>query len=59
MYKRSSDQPAVIIGKGANVVIGKKGNVEIKGNLEIQEGANVDVQGQVVINDRKNKKGDG
>ncbi len=57
IYKKHSGEPAVVIGKGANVVVGKKGNVEIKGGLEIQSGANFDVQGQVVVNDRKKKKG--
>jgi hypothetical protein len=40
------------------VIIGRKGNVEIKGNLEIQEGASVDVQGQVLIHEHiKQKEG--
>jgi len=50
-YKKTSDDPAVIINKGANIVIGKTANVEIRGDVEIQEGANLDIQGQVVIND--------
>lgn len=53
-YKKTLDDPAVIIGKGANIVIGKGANVEIKGDLEIHEGANLDIQGQVVINDEDN-----
>ena len=53
-YKKTSDDTAVIIGKGANIVIGRTANVEIKGDLEIQEGANLDIQGQVVINDENN-----
>ena len=56
LYNKNSAEPAVIIGKGARVMIGKTGNVEIKGDLEIQEGANVDIQGQLVINDRNNNK---
>jgi uncharacterized protein (DUF983 family) len=50
-YKKRSDDPAVIISKGANIIIGKNANVEIKGDLEIQEGANLDIQGKVVIDD--------
>ncbi len=52
------DDPAVIIGKGANIVIGKTANVEIKGDLEIKDGANLDIQGQVVINDEEDSLGD-
>ena len=57
-YKKTSDDPTVIIGKGANIVIGRTANVEIKGDLEIQEGANLDIQGQVVINDEDNTEED-
>ncbi|TFG49990.1 MAG: hypothetical protein E4H33_01120 [Anaerolineales bacterium] len=53
MSNKYSGDPAVVIGKCANIIIGKTANVEIQGDLEIQEGANVDIQGQVVINDRK------
>ena len=51
IFNKSNDEPAVIIGKGANVIIGKTANVEIRGDLEIQEGASLDIRGQVVIND--------
>jgi hypothetical protein len=51
LFNNNYDDPAVIIGKGANIIIGKTANVEIKGDLEIQEGANLDIQGQVIIND--------
>ncbi len=51
VFNKFDDEPAVIIGKGANVVIGKTANVEIRGDLKIQEGANLDIQGQVVIID--------
>ena len=47
----------MIIGKGANVIVGEKANVEIKGDLEIQEEANLDIKGQVVIDDHSRKKG--
>ena len=51
VYKKRSSDPAVVIGKGANIIVGKGANVEIEGELEIQEGANLDIQGQVVIHD--------
>lgn len=51
LYKKHSDDPAVIVSKGANIIIGKDANVEIKGDLEIQEGANLDIQGKVIIDD--------
>lgn len=50
-YKKTSEDPAVIISKGANIIIRETAKVEIKGDLEIQAGANLDIQGQVVIND--------
>ena len=53
LYKKTTGDPAVIIGKGANIIVGKTANVEINGELEIQEGANLDIQGQVVINDEE------
>ena len=51
IFNKSNDEPSVIIRKGANVFIGKTANVEIRGELEIQEGANLDIQGKVVIDD--------
>ena len=49
IYKKYTDDPAVVIGKAAHISVGKTANVEIKGHLEIQEGANLDIQGKVVI----------
>ena len=51
LYKKYSDDPAVVIGKDAQISIGKTADVEINGHLEIQEGANLDIQGKVVIHD--------
>ena len=48
-YKETPYDTAEIIGKSANIVIGKAANVKINDELEIHEGANLDIQGQVGI----------
>ena len=42
-------KPKVVIAKGANVVFGKTANVTIKGGLEIEEGANVRIDGDLTF----------
>jgi uncharacterized Zn finger protein len=44
-----TNDPTLIINKGARVVFGKSANVEIHGDLEVQDGANVDIQGKVIL----------
>jgi uncharacterized Zn finger protein len=44
-----TEQPKVIIGKGANVVFGKSSNVTIKGGVKIEGGANVEFHGKLEI----------
>ncbi len=39
--------PRVVIAKGANVVFGKNAKVVVKGGMEIQEGANVQIDGDL------------
>jgi DNA-directed RNA polymerase subunit RPC12/RpoP len=39
--------PRVVIAKGANVVFGKSAKVIVKGGMEIQEGANVQIDGEL------------
>jgi len=49
LFEVLTGEPTLTINKGANVTFGKNANVEIRGDIEIQSGANVDVQGKVVM----------
>jgi DNA-directed RNA polymerase subunit RPC12/RpoP len=49
LFKVLTDEPKLTILKGANVVFGKTANVEIHGDVEIQDGADVDIQGKIVL----------
>ena len=40
-------EPRVVISKGANVVFGPNAKVTIRGGLEIEEGANVRIEGDL------------
>ena len=57
LFQLIVDEPTLTIGKGANVTFGKNADVEVRGDIEIQDGANVDIQGKVtVLNGKKKKK---
>ncbi len=43
------DEPRVVIRKGANVTFGKNANVEIRGGLEIEAGARVELNGKLTL----------
>lgn len=43
------DEPRVVIRKGANVTFGKNANVEIRGGLEIEDGAHVEINGKLTL----------
>lgn len=49
LFQLLTGEPSVEIRKGANVVFGKNANVEIRGDLEIEDGATVDIQGKVTV----------
>ncbi len=49
LYQVLTDEPKLTILKGANVVFGKNAIVEIHGDVEIQEGADVDIQGKILL----------
>jgi hypothetical protein len=49
LYQVITDEPKLTILKGANVVFGKNANVEIHGDVEIQDGAKVDIQGKILL----------
>lgn len=51
VYKLKADprESNVIISKGANIVIGKSANVIIRGNIEIESGASIEILGRLEI----------
>jgi ribosomal protein L37AE/L43A len=49
LFQVLSNEPTLVINKGANVVFGKSANVEIRGDIEVQDGAKVDVEGKVTV----------
>ncbi len=49
LFQVLTDEPKVVISKGANVVFGKTANVEIRGDMEVEDGAKVDIEGKVTV----------
>lgn len=49
LFRVLTNEPTLVINKGAKVVFGKNANVEVRGDIEIQEGAKVDVKGKVTV----------
>jgi len=51
VYKLQSDprESSLVIKKGAHVVIGKSANVSVRGDIEIEAGADVRVDGKLEI----------
>ncbi len=47
--KKGEFVPQVIIKKGANVVFGKNSNVEIRGDLIVEDGAHVSFLGKLTL----------
>jgi hypothetical protein len=56
IYPVFSNEPSIIIRKGANVIFGKNSKVELKGSVEIQEGAKVEIRGQMTSGTSKKKQ---
>lgn len=52
LYSYSVRGPTVVVREGANVVIGRKAKVTIRGGVEIQKGARVQVDGEVTLLER-------
>lgn len=48
-YEVLTKEPKLVINKGANVVFGEHANVEIRGDIRVESGANVDVKGRVTV----------
>jgi predicted nucleic acid-binding Zn-ribbon protein len=49
LFQLLTTEPTLVINKGANVVFGKHANVEVRGDIDIQDGAKVDIQGKVTV----------
>ena len=49
LFQVVTREPTVVINKGANVVFGRNANVEIRGDLEVQDGAKVEILGKVTV----------
>ena len=49
LFRVLTNEPSVVINKGAKVVFGRNANVEIRGDLDVLSGANVDIQGKVTV----------
>lgn len=56
IYSYAVKGPTVVIKKGANVVFGKSANVVIKGGLEIEDGANVQMDGKITLLERASEE---
>jgi hypothetical protein len=49
LFRLTAGGPTVSIRKGAKVTFGRDAKVEIRGGMEIQDGADVDIQGDVTV----------
>ena len=49
LFEVITGEPKLTINKGANVIFGRNANVEIRGDVEIQSGAKVDIEGKVIV----------
>jgi hypothetical protein len=56
LFQIVTNAPVVVISKGANVVFGRNADVEIRGDLEVKNGANVEISGKVTVLEGNQKK---
>lgn len=49
LFQVVTNQPTLVIKRGANVVFGKHANVEVHGDIEVHDGAHVEVHGKVTV----------
>jgi DNA-directed RNA polymerase subunit RPC12/RpoP len=49
LFQVLSDEPSVVIRNGAQVEFGKTAHVEIRGDLEIEDSAKVNIDGKVTV----------
>ncbi|MGB7537845.1 MAG: hypothetical protein WBM17_04840 [Anaerolineales bacterium] len=56
LFQLLTGEPTLVINRGANVIFGKHADVEIRGDIDVQSGANVDIQGKVTVLKGKKKQ---
>jgi uncharacterized Zn finger protein len=56
LFQVVTSEPLLVINKGANVIFGKNANVEIHGDIEVENGANVEILGKVTVLKGNQKK---
>ena len=49
LFQLLTSDPSLVISRGANVTFGKNAEVEIHGDIVVNDGANVDIQGKVEV----------
>jgi DNA-directed RNA polymerase subunit RPC12/RpoP len=49
LFAVTKKEPTLFISNGANVTFGKTADVEVRGDIEIEKGATVDIQGKVTV----------
>ena len=49
LFEVVTDEPTLLIEKGANVKFLKGSNVEVRGDVEIEGGANVEMDGKLTL----------
>ncbi|HCS39060.1 MAG TPA: hypothetical protein DIW44_05675 [Anaerolineaceae bacterium] len=49
LFHLLKNEPTLSINDGANVVFGKTANVEVRGDIQIEKGARVDILGKVTV----------
>lgn len=49
LFQLPVHEPGLVINKGAKVIFGRNADVEIRGDIEVQSGATVDIQGKVTM----------
>jgi DNA-directed RNA polymerase subunit RPC12/RpoP len=56
LFRVLTDAPGIVIRRGANVTFGADAKVEIRGSMEIESGASVDIEGDVTVVKGKGKR---
>lgn len=49
LFEVLTTDPKLVINKGARVIFGKNANVVVRGNVQIEDGADVDIQGNITL----------
>jgi DNA-directed RNA polymerase subunit RPC12/RpoP len=49
LFQVLTREPKLVIQRGAKVVFGKNADVEVRGDIQVESGAHVDVQGKVTV----------